>query len=62
MFYDCVVCLSDPCNEVHGILLVIDTKRQRGLYLYICVFVTFNDNAPGWRCAVVYCADVKRNH
>ncbi len=22
MFYDCVVCLGCPCNEVHGMLLL----------------------------------------
>ncbi len=39
MFYDCVVCLGDPCNEVHGMLLVIDTKRQRGRCLCMCLCV-----------------------
>ncbi len=46
MFYDCVVCLGDPCNEVHGMLLVIAAKKQRVVYIfvciYICVFVTLN--------------------
>ncbi len=43
MFYDCVVCLGDPCNEVHGMLLVIDTN-QSGVFvcLFVYVFVTLN--------------------
>ncbi len=39
MFYDCVVCVGGPCNEVHGMLLVIDTKMQRGRCVYIYIFV-----------------------
>ncbi len=37
MFYDCVVCLGDPCNEVHWMLLVIDTMRRRVVYIFVCV-------------------------
>ncbi len=55
MFYDCVVCLGDPCNEVHGMLLVMDTNR-RGVrcvfvyvFVYVCVyvFVTLNGQRVG---------------
>ncbi len=32
--------LGGPCNEVHGMLLVIiDTKRRRDVCLYIYIFV-----------------------
>ncbi len=45
MFYDCVVCLGGPCNEVHGMLLFIDTSQCSDVYifvcLYMCVCVTF---------------------
>ncbi len=65
MFYDCVVCLGDPCNEVHGMLLVMDTKRRRDvcLCIYLCRgLLPSMVNAPGLRFGVAYCADVKRNH
>ncbi len=41
MFYDCVVCLGDQCHEVHGMLLVIDTKKQRVvcLCIYLCLYI-----------------------
>ncbi len=57
MFYDCVVCLGDPCNEVHGMLLVIDTKRRRVVYVFVGLLPSMV-NAPGLRFAVAYCADV----
>ncbi len=46
MFYDCVVCLGGPCNEVHGMLLLWilageamwrDRERKRGE----CMVVNF---------------------
>ncbi len=43
MFYDCVVCAGDPCNEVHGMLLVMDTNRRGGrclcMYMFVYIFV-----------------------
>ncbi len=57
MFYDCLVCLGDPCSEVHGMLLVIDTNRRGGrcLFVYLCIylFVTFNGQCARiaiWGC------------
>ncbi len=59
--YDCVVCLGDPCNEVHGMLLVIGTKRRRVVYIFKDLFVGLLPsmvNAPVLRLWVTYCADV----
>ncbi len=61
MFYDCVVCLGDPCNDVHGMLLVIDTNRRGGRCVFMCL-LPMMVNAPGLRFGVACCADVKRNH
>ncbi len=65
MFYDCVVCLGEPCNEVHGMLLVIDTNKRGGRCLCICVcrgLLPSMVNAPGLRFGVACCSNVKRNH
>ncbi len=40
MFYKCVVCLGDPCNEVHGMLLLLILTLDVlcvCLFVYICV-------------------------
>ncbi len=40
MFYDCVVCLGDPCNEVHGmLLLLILTGEVVDVCLFMCVYM-----------------------
>ncbi len=41
MFHDCVFCLGDTCNEVHGMLLVMDTNRRGGRCLYVYVEVCY---------------------
>ncbi len=34
--------LGGPCNEVHGTILVIDTKMRGDVYIFIYVYVTFS--------------------
>ncbi len=39
MFHDCVVCLGDPCNEVHGMLLLLILRATWAMCIYLFVYL-----------------------